>query len=141
VSALAEALVAAQRRALAALEKSYVHSPLTPEELDAEKDRVRAIMDAIGCTDTVEQGQLFASLDVIRATGAALPSEPTNGVPKSPEPMSDAQASYIDKLWQEHGGKPGDKPILTGLTKDMASKLISQLKTNTYNVADWDIPF
>ena len=135
MSALAEALVAAQRRALSAMEKQYVAG-----QIDGEGAQV--LMDGIGATDKVDQGRLLVALDVIRATGAALPSEPKgNGEAKPPEKMTDAQASYIDKLWQEGGGKPGDKPILTGLTKEDASRLINQLKTNTYNVADWDIPF
>jgi hypothetical protein len=140
VSALAEALVAAQRRALAALEKSYVHSPLTAEELDGEKDRVRAIMDAIGCTDTVEQGQLFAALDVIRATGAQLPSEPkpaNGGEPKKPEPASDAQLAFIAKLVKDKQVQPPDTP----LTKAEAHEIIDTLQAGTYDAAKWTVPF
>jgi hypothetical protein len=138
VSALAEALAAAQRRALAALQKSYVHSPLTPEELDAEKERVRAVLDAIGCTDTVEQGQLFAALDVIRATGAALPSEPTNGgEPKPPEPASGAQLAFIAKLVKETKATPPDLPV----TKAQAHEIIDTLQAGTYDAAKWTVPF
>lgn len=138
MSALAEALVAAQRRALAALQKTYVHSPLTPEELDTEKDRVRQIMDAIGCTDTVEQGQLFAALDVIRATGAALPAEPTNGgEPKPPEPASDAQLARIADLVKRKNVPAPDLP----LTKVDASAIISALQAGTYDPSKWSGPF
>jgi hypothetical protein len=137
VSALAETLVAAQRRALAALQKSYVHSPLTTEELDAEKERVREIMDAIGCTDTVEQGQLLAALDVIRATGAALPAEPTNGTPKGPEPASDAQLALIANLVERAKVEGPDLPI----TKANAHEIIDSLKAGTYDAAKWKVPF
>jgi len=136
MSALAEALVAAQRRALGVLEKAYVAGAF-------EDDRMREQLDAIGLTDAVDHDYLIRALDVLRAYGGTLPSEPkgNGGEAKPTEKMTDAQASYIDKLWQERGGKPGDKPILTGLSKEDASRLINQLKTNTYNVADWDIPF
>ena len=135
MSALAEALVAAQRRALAAVEKQYAAGKL-------EADAVREKLTAIGLTDDVDADRLLAALDLIREYGAALPAEPTpNGEPRKPETMTAAQGAYIDKLWSERGGKPGDKPITTGLTKADASRLIEQLKTDTYNVADWDIPF
>lgn len=133
MSALADALVAAQRRALAALEKAYVHSPLTPEEIEAEKERVRAIMDAIGCTDTVEQSQLFASLDVIRATGAGLPAEPTNGTaPKGPEPATAAQLTLIQRLVEEKKAQHPDLP----LNKAEAHEVIDTLKAGTYDYAN-----
>jgi hypothetical protein len=103
------------------MEKQYV-----AERLDGEQARV--IMDEIGLTDDVDQDHLVAALDVIRDYGAALPAEgKPNGEPRKPEPMSAAQGTYIDKLWTERGGKPGDKPITTGLTKAGASKLIEQL--------------
>jgi hypothetical protein len=83
VSALAEALVAAQRRALSAMEKQYVAGKLDPET-------AVETMDAIGCTDEIDQGRLLSALDVIGKYGAQLPSEPTNGgEPKPPEPASD----------------------------------------------------
>lgn len=134
MSALADALVAAQRRALTALEKSYLAG-------GQDDDSMADAMERIGATDVVDRERLIASLSVIRELGASLPSEPTNGAQKPKEGVTQAQSDYIDKLWTQRGGKPGDKPILTGITKEDASRLIEQLKTDTYNVSDWEIPF
>lgn len=135
MSALAEALVAAQRRALSAVSKTYVHSPLSAAELDGEKERVRAIMDAIGCTDTVEQGQLLAALDVIRATGAQLPSEPEASAVKQPDPASEAQLGLIKRLTNEKGVYAPDGP----LTKEQAHEVIDTLKAGTYDAEKWTV--
>jgi hypothetical protein len=74
VSALADALVAAQRRALAAVEKQYAAGKL-------EADDVRAKLTAIGLTDDVDADRLLAALDLIREYGATLPAEPTTSGP------------------------------------------------------------
>ena len=135
MSALADALVAAQRRALTALEKAYVAGTLA-------EDRMREILDLIGTTDAVDQDRLIASLDVIRLMGASLPAEPVNGAEKASDaPMSPKQSAFIDKLWRERGGKPAERPDTTGLTQEKASELITQLRTNTYDPAAWSIPF
>jgi hypothetical protein len=136
VSALAEALVAAQRRALSAMEKQYAAGRL-------DGDQARLLLASIGLTDDVDVDRLLSALNVIREFGAPLPAEPSNGAPaeKAPDKITDAQATLIGRMWQEQHRPPGDKPILTGLTKADASRLIDQLKTDTYNVADWDIPF
>lgn len=65
MSALAEALVAAQRRAIAQLEKAYVAQAF-------EDDRMREMLDAMGCADAVDQDYLIQALDVIRAYGGPL---------------------------------------------------------------------
>jgi hypothetical protein len=135
VSALADALVAAQRRAIGALEKAYLAGNITPEALTAD-------LDNIGATDVVDRERLIAALSVIRDLGASLPSEPTNGAPKQDEElMTPAQKTFIDKLWDDKGGPANARPDTEGLTKARASELITQLKTNTYNPADWSIPF
>ena len=84
MSALADALVAAQRRALAAVEKQYAAGKL-------EADAVREQLDAIGLSDTVDVDRLLAALDLIRDYGATLPGEPapTNGKPET-EKATDA---------------------------------------------------
>jgi hypothetical protein len=89
MSALADALVAAQRRALAQLEKEFVRSK---QEDDAERaDAFREALAAIGLTDRLEAESLIACLEVLRTTGGALPAEPTNGgAPKPQEKASDA---------------------------------------------------
>ena len=73
MSALAEALVAAQRRALQATEKAYVAGALTRDEAVTE-------LNAFGLTDQVDIDYLLAALDVVRLRGAALPAEPANVV-------------------------------------------------------------
>ncbi len=52
MSALAEALVAAQRRALSAMEKQYVAGLIGGEEAEV-------LMDNMGLTDAVDQGRLL----------------------------------------------------------------------------------
>ena len=140
MSALSEALLAAQRSALAALGKAYVGSPRTDDELDAEKDTLREALGQIGCTDSVEQRQWIASLDVLRATGAAAPSETKPAAEKSPpeiEPASDRQWGFIRQLCREKNLAEPDAV----LTKATASQVIEQLQAGTYNPADWYTPF
>jgi len=136
VSALAEALVAAQRRALAQLEKAYVR--------DAEDDlskRTAGFLDAltqIGLTDREDGRMLVTCLEVLRVTGGALPSEPTNGgEPKPPEPASDAQLALIADLVKRKNVPAPDLP----LTKVDASAIISSLQAGTYDPAKWSVPF
>lgn len=90
MSALADALVAAQRRALAAVEKQYAAGKLEP-------DAVREKLTAIGLTDDVDADRLIAALDLIREYGAPLPAEPTNGSAPKPEDVAatDAQMALV----------------------------------------------
>ncbi len=134
MSALAEALVAAQRRALVALEKSYVH--LGDAEDGPGRDALRNALDTIGCTDKVEQDQLIACLEVIRAMGGDVPTAPTNG--GGPKLISDAQRTFIGDLVKRAGVSA---PDLAGLTHEQASELISSLKAGTYDPAKWSVPF
>jgi hypothetical protein len=132
VSALAEALVAAQRRALSGLEKQYVAGKIDP-------DAARAEMALWGLTDDVDQDRLIACLDAIRIYGATLPAEPTpaNGAPKAPEPASDAQLALIARLVQEKNVAAPDLPV----TKQDAHAIIDSLKGGTYDPAKWTVPF
>jgi hypothetical protein len=139
VSALADALVAAQRRALTAMEKGYLSGRLSGDDFGST-------LDAIGCSDVVDQERLIAALEVMKHLGAPLPSEPTNGAQQAAdEPMTDAQRTFIEKLW--HPGVPGPRLgdlDLAGLTKTRASDLISALKGGTYNPSEWgelSVPF
>jgi hypothetical protein len=66
VTALSEALVAAQRQAIAALEKAYVGGQL-------DDDGLAKALDAIGCADTVDGLHLLAALDVLKAWGTPPP--------------------------------------------------------------------
>lgn len=64
VSALAEALLAAQRQAIGAASKAFVAGTLNESDL-------LELLDNIGARDTVEQGQLLASLHVLQRLGTA----------------------------------------------------------------------
>jgi hypothetical protein len=131
MSALAEALVAAQRRALSAMEKQYVAQRITPHE-------ACTLMNAMGVMDGVDQERLLHALDVIREYGAALPSEPTpNGEPKPPEKASDAQLALIADLVKRKSLTAPDLP----LTKVEASAIISAMQAGTYDAAQYRVPF
>jgi hypothetical protein len=133
MSALAEALVAAQRRALSAMEKQYAAG-----RLDA--DDARALMDGIGVTDAVDQDRLIAALDVIRDYGAQLPAE-TNGATSreaaGTEPATGAQLALVERLVKEKHVTGPDLPI----TKAQAHEIIDSLKAGSYDPAKWTVPF
>jgi hypothetical protein len=135
VSALAEALVAAQRATLTAMAKAHV------SYLDGEpnKDAFHALLNSIGCTDQVEQEQLWAAWDTLRSAGAAPPTgqPPLNGEPKKPEPASDAQLALIARLVKEKKAQPPDLP----LNKVEAHEVIDTLKAGTYDYAKWHVAF
>jgi hypothetical protein len=134
VSALADALVAAQRRALAAVEKQYAAGKL-------EADDVRAKLTSIGLTDDVDAARLIAALDLIREYGAALPAEPTNGgAPKPQEKASDAQVRLVQKMLAERQQVPLAEQDIRNLTKGRASQLIDAIGAGTYDPNEWDVP-
>jgi hypothetical protein len=136
VSALADALVAAQRRALTQLEKEFVRSVQDdPEERAAG---FRDTLAAIGLTDRQEVDSLIACLEVLRVTGGALPAEPTNGgAGKPPEKATDAQLALIAKLVSEKNVTGPDLPV----TKAQAHEIIDGLKNGSYDPASWRVPF
>ena len=116
MSALAEALVAAQRRALTATEKAYVAGHITLTDAVAE-------LNAFGLTDQVDIDFLLAALDVIRMRGAQLPAEatpPGEPTPKPPEPATDAQLALVARLVKEKNVLGPDLP----LTKAQAHEVI-----------------
>lgn len=121
MSALAEALVAAQARAVAALGKQYVG-----EQLDS--DAVRIALDGIGLTDPTDTDRWLNALDILRATGATMP----NGDTPAPgeKPSSPAQRNLIDKLCDERGiVKPQSHPRL--FTE--ASAVIDEIKAGRFS--------
>lgn len=134
MSALAEALVAAQRRALSAMEKQLVAGRIETEE-------AVALMENMGLTDAVDQGRLLVALDAIRSYGAALPSEQTNGAAEKKDPATeiatDAQLALIAKLVKEKRAASPDLP----LTKAQAHEVIDTLKAGTYDPVKWSVPF
>jgi hypothetical protein len=133
VSALAEALLAAQRQAVAALSRSWLAAP----ESDDEYADLLTDLDAIGCTDKIDQAHYIASLRVLKTLGVNAPA--TNGatVPKEDRPASDAQWKLLRRLADERSAPAPDGP----LTVEQASKVIEELKAGTYNADAWSIPF
>jgi hypothetical protein len=68
VTPLSDALTAAQRSALAALEKAYVAG-----EIEEREDFARAL-GSFGVTDTVDIVFLLSALDVLREWGVSAPT-------------------------------------------------------------------
>ncbi len=128
MSALSESLVAAQRQAIAALEKAYISGR-------ADADILRAALNSFGSTDVVEQDQLLYALDALKAFGAAAPE--TAKPDTSHEPATDRQLKFARDLADERGMVLPDY----SLTKASASKLIEQLQAGTYNPDEWTVPF
>ena len=139
MSALADALVAAQRRALAQLEKEFVRSK--QEDDDERAAGFRDTLAAIGLTDRLEVDSLIACLEVLRVTGGALPAEPRgNGDPKPPEKASDAQVRLVQKMLAERQHVPLAEQDIRNLTKARASQLIDVIGAGTYDPTEWDVP-
>ncbi len=128
MTALADALRAAQAQAIAALSKAYVAEHTTGLALVE-------MLDSIGCTDRVEQTQLLASLETLKNFGATAP-EPAKP-DTSHEPASEAQMKYLRDLADRKGTTAPDYIP----TKANASKIIDQLNAGTYNPDEWTVPF
>jgi hypothetical protein len=130
VSALADALVAAQSRAVAALGKQYVGGQM-------DEDELRVALDSIGMTDPTDTARWVAALDIITATGAALPT--VNGAKSDTEYASatEAQVKLIGSLVES---KQVPMPALP-LSKAQAHEIIDTLKAGTYDATKWSVPF
>ncbi len=128
MTALADALRAAQAQAIATLSKAYLAEATTHLALVEQ-------LDAIGCTDKIEQGQLVAALDTLHSFGGQAP-EPTKP-DTSHEPASDKQLAFLRDLADKAQTVAPDGP----LTREQASKAIDQLKAGTYNPDEWTVPF
>ena len=126
--ALAEALAAAQAKALSALEKAYVRGALDAEQFSAR-------MTEIGCTDTVDKALLLAALDTLKEHGQ---TEPGYTEKRQTEKPTEAQAAYIAKLADQSGFTA---PDLAGVTRAQASEIIDSLRNGTYDASKWELPF
>lgn len=131
MSALAEALTAAQRRALGAVEKAYVAGLI-------DGDGATKLLDSFGATDDVERGYLFAALEVVKMFGAAPPAEPKPANDWKSEPMSESQRKRIER---DCDAKQLPHPDFAGMTKGQASEVIESLGAGTYDPDKWSIPF
>jgi hypothetical protein len=130
VSALAEALVAAQSRAVAALGKQYVGGAI-------DAGTVRADLESVGLTDEVDVARLIAAWDILHSAGASAPSEQKpNGKPKD-EAATEAQWTLVKRLCGDQGQPVPDGP----LTKAQVSEVIDTLKAGTYDAGRWVVPF
>lgn len=126
---LSDALTAAQRRALAAVEKAYVAGHI-------EAEPAAEVLEACGITDPVDRAFLFASLDVLREWGAPVPAEPEA---KPEEPISDKQKDFIVDLCNRNNIDPPN--LWDGLTKVQGSEIIGSLQKGTYDSEKWSVPF
>ena len=116
---LSDALTAAQRRALAALQKAYVAGAIEPEEL-------REKLHGCGISDDVDVSYLTHTLDILREWGAAVPAEP-NGQ-REDVAATDAQWARIRRDCEKANLAPPVGP----LTKSAASEVIQQLERGEY---------
>jgi hypothetical protein len=130
VSALADALVAAQSRAVAALGKQYVGGAI-------DADTVRADLESVGLTDEVDVARLIAAWDILHSAGAPPPSEQSGNGARKNEHATEAQVNLIRSLADT---KRFAMPTLP-LTKEQAHEIIDTMKAGTYDAAKWTVPF
>jgi hypothetical protein len=130
VSALAEALVAAQGKAVAALGKAYVSGFLNREAMDVG-------LDAMGLTDKVDQERWYAALEILRTHGGEAPIVASEQRKAEPNRATDGQKRLIDTMCKERNLQPPDGP----LTFEQASNVISQIKAGEYDPGAWSVPF
>ena len=136
MTALSEALAAAQRSACTALAKGYVAATELPENAG---DSIRSRLNDCGLTDKIEQDQWLAALDVLREAGASAPApEPQSRRAATEEPATDAQWTLLRRVAAEQKVDVPDRP----LSKAEASQVIDAMKAGTYRVEDWPpVPF
>jgi hypothetical protein len=130
MTALSDALTAAQRSALAALEKAYVAEKIDKEELSRQ-------ISLIGLTDTVDGDFLLAALDVLKDWGVAAPNMAERIIRENgePEKASDKQRALIADLCRR---KQLSAPDLAGLTKPKASELVADDAAEAFRWGDGD---
>jgi len=130
MSPLSEALTAAQRSALAALEKAYVAGKIEP-------DAMTEALAGVGISDPVDTAFLLAALDVLREWGVAAPNLTERVTEAKVEPASEKQWALIRRLCSEKGVPEPD----TTLTKATASQVIDEIQKGTYDPAKHSVPF
>jgi len=129
MTALSDALAAAQAKALSALEKAYVRGALDYEQFIAR-------MDEIGCADDIDQALLVFALDVLKEYGQ---TEPAYTEKRQTEKPTDAQLALVAKMASERGFTA---PDMTGATRAQVSEVIDAIRNGTFDPAKWpEIPF
>ena len=120
MTALSEALVAAQRRAITAIGKSYVREPF-------DAAIVKDALNRIGLNDPGEQEELIEAWALVNAYGGQAPDEAKPQPHQSgPEPATGAQIALIQRLAKEKHIALSDNPELW--TKQQAHEWIDQAK-------------
>lgn len=131
MTALAEALLAAQRQAIGALSKAYVAGTL-------DEDGVTTGLEAIGATDVTDRQHLLNALEILQNLGAPAPRATQPETKRDGTDLaSDAQLTLLRKVADERGYVAPDYH----LTKANASKVIDEMKAGTYNPDEWTVPF
>jgi hypothetical protein len=133
VTALSDALAAAQARAIAALGKQYVTEEAPDHAL------YKGHLVAIGCADHVEGEQLLASWNLLRQAGMQAPAESAPKPSSAEEKASQKQRDYIADLCKQRNLEPPDKDW--PLTKETASDLIDDIKSGAYDPAKYQVQF
>ena len=129
MSALTDALVAAQARAIASLERAYVAGVI-------EDDKLFDDLTAIGCDDPIERDYLRQCLDTLRAYGTPATTAQNGGRKRATQNQLDYLRDLVSK------GNPDAPTEWIGyLSKDDASKAIEQIKTGSFDINDWQVPF
>lgn len=134
MTALSEALVAAQRRAIGALEKAYLDGRMI-------RDDFVAFCESFGATDVVDRDNMLSALDVIARFGAALPSENGATADAPPALATDKQKALIVKLLNEQQHPIMASQDLNVMPKERAHQIIDALLAGTYDPATMDVPF
>ena len=138
MTALADALRAAQAQTLAAMSRAYIAGHVDGGEGETAHEAMAAMLDAIGCSDRVEQTQLLAALDALRGFGVqGQAAAPAKGSAPASEAATPAQMRYAQDLADKA------KTTLPGypLTAAQASKIIEELKAGKYSADSWEVPF
>lgn len=131
MTALADALSAAQARAMNAIQKAYLAGKIDREAADSQ-------LQTVGATDDVDRAALLDALDTIQHYGAQAPQEKQNGGGKVH--ASDKQKDYLRKLVTD-GNDQAPTEWIGYLSKDEASKAIEDIKAGRFDINDWQVPF
>jgi hypothetical protein len=143
VTPLSDALTAAQRPALAALEKAYVAGELDPDPDDDEAMSARGYLvmrlEDCGMRDPVDIAFLLAALDVLREWGVSAPTMSERVTEAKDEKATKGQLDYITDLTKRLVVDPPE--FMEALTKEQASAIIERLKAGTYKAEEYRVPF
>jgi hypothetical protein len=132
VTPLSDALTAAQRSALAALEKAYVAGAIQAERFTDE-------LESCGISDPVDVAFLLCSLRVLREWGVAAPTMSERVAETKNDRATKGQLDFISDLCKRLVVDPPE--AMESLTKEQASAIIERLKAGTYKAEEYRVPF